>query len=321
MDAAPFAVALCMVALAVSGCSSTGGPSTASGSGATSTSLGKALAGLQVPVLKVGDWWNYTATGIGALSYVVSGESGGDYVMDTDNGDLAFFNALFDVSTLGAIRKSDLAGSQNDGKDRVEFFRWPMTDGKNWTTKWDNLPLAIKARQVGPERFQMTATRSNGTTYATYTYDNRTRWFTGITFHDEKGDPGFELKLQASGTAFPGTLKRWNIKGTLSGHNSGPVVGANSDFTVPDGSTDVQVSYTTVCGAGAFTIAVGPLGQGAQGTGYTNQGPCDGPHTATVPATPGMWGIAYNCAAQACDQSYQVYVRQLVTFGVGKAPA
>ena len=63
--------------------------------------------------------------------------------MDTAAPDRAFQDAREDVSRLGPQRKSDLAGSQGD--DRVQFFQWPLVDGKSWSTRWDHQPVTITA--------------------------------------------------------------------------------------------------------------------------------------------------------------------------------
>src|SRR5437868_1566344 len=99
-----------LTVLLLSGCAGSGPTSST-----TTAATAPAATGLAVPVLHVGDWWNFTSP-TGALSYVVSGESATEYTFDTDSSSLAFFNAQSDVSTLGPIRKADLAGSQGDGR-------------------------------------------------------------------------------------------------------------------------------------------------------------------------------------------------------------
>ncbi|MCA1811672.1 MAG: hypothetical protein LC623_06635 [Halobacteriales archaeon] len=317
MLARPLAAALLLASLALAGCVGREPATTTSAQAAT----GRAQPhGLLPPVLHVGDWWNYTAPG-GDLSYVVAADGGADYTMDTDNAGLAFFDALSDVSTLGPVRKSDLAGSQGDA--RVEFFKWPLTDGRNWTTTWDGLPVAISAKVDG-EVAQMTARRQNGTVFATYAYSNRTRWFTELDFKDDRGDSAFGLKLQAAGTGFPGKLLRYAVTPVAAGAPApAPRVGYNGGFTVPAGATDVYLAFSTACSPGVFFLFMGPLTQDAQSQGTLQYGPCDGPHATTVPvsATGGDWGIAFECDSPTnCTASYQVVVRTLTTFEAGQAP-
>jgi hypothetical protein len=201
--------------------------------------------------------------------------------MGTDSAGLAFFDARFDVSTLGAIRKSDLAGSQ--GQTRVAFFHWPLRDGLNWTTTWDAAPVTIKAKQTGAGQFGMTATRANGTVYATYGYDNKTGWLTEVDFKDSQGKSAFGYRLQASGHKFAGTTKRWDLVtvATLSGDLAAPPSQPGT-YEVPLTATDVYVSASVSCtqgvvnvGTSPFPFATGIAGLEPRGGGAGAQ-PCPG---------------------------------------------
>jgi hypothetical protein len=270
----PAAALLAVALLALPGCASKG----ATAPTAPAAAPGAHVHGLLPPTLRVGDWWNYTAPG-GALSYVVSADGGDDYTMDTDNPGLAFFSALSKVSTLGPISKADLSGSQ--GKDRVQFFQWPLTDGKNWTTTWDNLPVLISARVAG-DVAQMTAKRQNGTLYATYSYSNQTRWFTAIDFKDAKGQSAFALKLQASGKAFAGTIKRWDLQPVahLAGDLAAVPPPQPGSYQVPLSATDVYARVELACTAGVANVGTAPspfvggiAGADPRGGGVSGQ-PC-----------------------------------------------
>lgn len=310
--------AVFLLAILLAGCS---GGSTTSSSATLAPGQVSAPAGLRPPTLHAGDWWNYSSPS-GGLSYVVSADSGDDYTMDTDSAGVAFFNAKNDISTLGAIRKSDLAGSQ--GKERVQFFQWPLTDGKNWTTTWDGAPIAIKAKQAGEGRFTFLATRADGSTYATYAYDNKTHWFTELTFSDAKGNPGFTLTLQASGTAFPGNLVRASLTKLAAGNATGPL-GSNGNFE-PAKFSRIYVHYNLACSNGAYSVAVGPLAiNPVSGPGYAKQGQCSPPASDTsfvdVPAGSSNWGFSLDAAAPDLVYDYSVLGITLQTFAVGKAPA
>jgi hypothetical protein len=328
MSVRPLAALLALLLVALGGCMGKGGPAPAvsPGGGAHQDHA----AGLLPPTLQVGDWWNFTTPG-GALSYVVSAEGADDYTMDTDDAGLAFFNALSDVSTLGSIRKADLAGSQ--GKERVQFFQWPLTDGKNWTTTWDGLRIHIAAK-VSAEAAQLTAKRENGTLFATYSYSNRTRWLTAIDFKDERGESGFAMKLQASGSAFPGTLKRYTLAKVLEVASPAPQA---QTFTVPGGVTDVWLSYAATCtGNGDLTVALGPNPPvetapqpGLPSRGFTDREPCpkaivfQGPIGGPRGGGDG-WGLLVassdNPAAHDMALQMTAYFRTLTTFQAGKAP-
>lgn len=319
MVSRPLVAALLLASAALAGCA--GNVDTAaSGTSAQGTTAAARVHALFPPVLKVGDWWNFTAPG-GGLSYVVAADAGADYTMDTDNAGLAFFNALSDVSMLGAIRKSDLAGSQ--GQTRVEFLKWPLTDGKNWTTTWDGIPVRIAAKVDG-DAAHLTAKRQDGTVFATYSYSNRTRWLTEIDFKDEAGDTAFLLKLQASGTGFLGRLVRYELTPVAEEAPAPqPQVGYNGNFDVPAGATDVYLAFSTACNPGVFVLSMGPLAQDAQSQGTVQYGVCDGPRTIVIPVSAGggPWGIELRCTSPtSCVLTYQLLVRKLVSFEAGKAP-
>ncbi|HUR61377.1 MAG TPA: hypothetical protein VM286_03315 [Candidatus Thermoplasmatota archaeon] len=240
--------ALALLAVAGAGCS---GPEATPHSPEV---LAASKGGLQVPSLKVGDWWNFTTPG-GASTWVVAGETGEDYLMETDSPGLAYFNTQSDISTLGQIRKSDLAGSQ--GKDRVEYFQWPLMDGKDWTTTWDGAKVSIRAKMETPEKYSFVAKRENGTLYATYTYDNRTHWFGELDFKSPSGESGFVQKLQASGTAYAGTLAHWDLKVVVDAHSTlqSP---STSTYDVPLTATDVYVDTELHCTAGFAGAGTAP---------------------------------------------------------------
>lgn len=87
-----------------------------------------ATSGIQAPTWSLGDYWTWSSDEQGEVSYVVTGEEESDWIVDTTNEGVAFFHARFPVSTLGEIRKEDLAGSQP--ATRVQFFDWPLEEGK-----------------------------------------------------------------------------------------------------------------------------------------------------------------------------------------------
>lgn len=244
--------ALVLMLMALSGCSGKGGGLTVTGA-----LQGKPLGhGLEAPLLHVGDWWNFTTPG-GSSTWVITGDTGEDYTMETDSPGLAYFNTQSDISTLGQIRKSDLAGSQ--GKDRVEYFQWPLVDGKNWSTTWDGAKILIKAKMETPERYSFEARHENGTLYATYTFDNRTHWFGQIDFKGPDGQSGFLQKLQASGSAYQGTLAHWELKKQFEVHsNLASVTSTSQTYDVPVTVTDVYVDVELHCTSGAAGAGTAP---------------------------------------------------------------
>lgn len=326
------AAALALALLALAGCVGEGGSATtappaggASGAGAPGGPHA-GMGGLMPPVLKVGDWWNFTSPA-GAHSYVVSADSGSDYVLDTDSQDFAFYDARFDISMLGTMRKSDLAGSQGSG--RVEFLQWPLHDGRSWATTWDGVKLTVTAKVEG-DVARLTGAREDGTPYVTYIYSNRTRWFTGIDFKDEQGNSAFELKLQASGEGFPGRLVRWGLKEVLAREGDLPAAESGT-FQVSTSATDVYAQSILSCTTGHAMVAVGvAAGPHAAQQGY-------GPPGSTCPAQEAFagslgkpqdgdtWGYVLSSsgvpgAAPAGTFWLRVWERTLQEFEAGQTP-
>ncbi|MHB8633818.1 MAG: hypothetical protein ACYDBQ_07640 [Thermoplasmatota archaeon] len=308
-----FAVALFVVAL-LAGCAQHPAPAASSA---------PSPPPLLAPTWNVGDWWNYTSDD-GPATYVVSGATAADYIMDTDSRSLAFFNALSDVSTLGPIRKSDLAGSQ--GATRVEFFHWPLEDKASWNTTWDGLAVTIVSHQVAPGSFTFTAARSNGTRYASYAYDNATRWMRHVVFYDPSGAPSFHFDLAAMGTGYGGSLVRWNVSKIDEQHGS--PTAAFTGFPLPADGSEVYVSYAISCTQGAIYLEVGPLDQSAAGQGVSKNVACPGTASfaGSLGSNPGTqaqnWGVAHGDAPQATQGTLDdlVLVRKAFLFTAGKAP-
>ena len=294
----PGAAACLLLVSLLAGCagSSSGAPESSSGAPAVGTTS------LQAPSWSAGDWWNYTGTG-GAFTYVVTAVGGSDYTMATDSAGLAFFDARFDVSTLGAIRKADLAGSQ--GTTRVEFFHWPLRDNLTWTTTWDGESMGIKAKELGPGKFGMTATHQNGTVYATYTYDNKTSWLTEVDFKDGHGNSAFGFQLQTSGHKFAGNVKHWDLVTAVQivGDLAQPPP-APGTYEVPLTAFDVYVSATVACTQGTANIGTSPFPYVTGATGVETRGggagvqTCPGANTfsgsAGAPKAPAQGGTTEN---------------------------
>ena len=160
------------------------------------------------PTWEVGQWWTLESAQASApFTHVVSGEAGEDWILDTDSADIAFFDARYDISFLGPVRKADLAGSQ--GSARVEFLRFPLQAQLNWSTTWDDLPMRIHVKSVEDGEGRLTAMHENGTMYAQYTYSARQAYFTVFTFFEADGSTvSFEWTLQDAGKAFADPLVR-----------------------------------------------------------------------------------------------------------------
>ncbi|MHB1260595.1 MAG: hypothetical protein ACYC2H_02640 [Thermoplasmatota archaeon] len=280
---------------------------------------------LLAPEWAIGDSWTLTSDQGGTFSHVVSGDSGADWTMDTDNPDIAFFDAQGDISFLGKVRKSDLAGSQ--GTTRVEFLRFPLQANLSWSTTWDGNPTMIHVAKVADGKADLMAMRADGTTYATYTYDSKAGYFSRFTFFAPDGTTvGFEWSLQSSGSTFSGNLVRWALETVYETHGPFPGTGAQG-FSVEPGITDVHIQLAVSCTQGAFSLHVGEPAGYAEERGFSATGPCPASLNETAalvgPTETEQWGIAFTAVPQATQATLDLTVlkRTMTSFAVGQAPA
>ncbi|MEA3189605.1 MAG: hypothetical protein QOD77_187 [Thermoplasmata archaeon] len=229
---------------------------TAPATDSLTTAPGEAAAEvpLAAPTLRVGDWWNFTAPGLGPFTLVVAADAGSDWVFATDDPDAAFYDLRNDISYLGPQRKSDLAGSQ--GTERVKFLDFPLTDNKTWTTTWDHQPVTVRATRDG-DRFHLLA--SNATRpYVAYDYDPAVRWFTEMDFLQPDGS-SFVMSLQRSGGNYTGTLAHWQLDTLVEIHGDLASTPFGSQaYQVPAGTTDVWVDAELHCTAGFAGAGTAP---------------------------------------------------------------
>jgi hypothetical protein len=281
---------------------------------------------LLLPEWQVGDHWTLSSPQGGVFTHAVSGESGDDWVMDTDNPDTAFFDAQGDISFLGKVRKSDLAGSQ--GTTRVEFLRFPLQSGMSWSTTWDGAPTMIHVGEVADGEADLMAMRADGTTYAEYTYSDKAGYFSRFAFYDPAGTAiGFEWSLQASGASFGGQLVRWTLDELFTASGTIPSTGAaQTTFAVEPGYTDLWVAATIDCTAGALVVAFGPPDGPAHNRGYSANGQCPlvahDAYSVSAPPQSEQWGYVMTAPPTVTTGTIDLhlYGRTLSQFAVGQAP-
>lgn len=191
------------------------------------------------------------------MTYVVTAEQSADWVMETDSPERAFQDAHEDVSRLGPQRKSDLAGSQ--GSDRIEFFRWPLTDGLSWTTQWDDRPVTITAH-VTSAQAHLQAVDANGTKAYEYTYDPKVGWMRDMKRFAPDGSELFAGRLTASGHNWTGNVARWDLDAIVArtGTLASPA-NEHGTFEVPLAATDVWASLHLSCTTGTLNLGVAPM--------------------------------------------------------------
>ncbi|MBW3581821.1 MAG: hypothetical protein KY455_01865 [Euryarchaeota archaeon] len=246
--------------------------------------------GLIPPEWDYGDWWRYENTAGEQTAYVVTNDTDATWTVDTDSESTAFFDARFDISFVGTLRKPDLAGQQGD--DWVEYIKWPLKDGIEWTTKWDGVERTVRATERDTMVFTMEAYEGDRLAVR-YTYDHDIRWFTSMMFFDTDGSE-FGMRLVESGHDFDGTLYRYTLEEAWSG--AGPdatgVGGtAGPTFEVSEAHTDIWVGYTLDCQHGVFSIAVAPVADAQSGWRDDRTCPQNATVEAATPTVPGTWSI------------------------------
>lgn len=331
----PFAL---LLGALLAGCSDAGSDAPPSGTGDAMTHHGSMPAGthLLAPNATLGDYWTWTSPQVdGPYTSVIAAEQGDDWVMATDHPDIAFFDARSDIASLGAVRKSDLAGSQ--GSTRVQFFDFPLTANKTWSTTWDEDPMSLRVLEVSGGVADIEARRADGTLYAAYTYDDAKGYFGEIAYYDDTGTTvGFEAKITASGRGFSGDLIRWTYETVFE--QSGPIGGPGfaQNFPVPLTATDVYAELAVECTSGTFIAGVAPLpvvttaaGVDDRGTGTTSGacplsmadfGPVGEPRQTVPESTEEQWGFsAFADATAAGTFTLNIYVRTQELFQVDSA--
>lgn len=320
-------VAFLLAAAVLAGCS--GAPDTepaGRSTGPGAHGMHEAATHILGPEWQVGDYWTLESPqqDSGPFTHVVSGESGDDWLMDTDSPVIAYFDARFDISLLGKVRKSDLAGSQ--GSTRVEFLKFPLSTGLNWTTTWDGETMRVHAVDVKDGKALLQATRANGTLYADYTYDSKVGYFSQFRFYLPDGvSPQFEWTLRQSGSGFAAPLMRWTLETLFS--TTGPIPsGSLGSFFVEPVYTDIWIDSRLDCLTGAVALAVGPFTGPAEDRGYSATGPCpiqaQDAYAIASPAQAEQWGAALTTAPTTSGTlDLAVFGRTAVQFNAGQAPA
>lgn len=185
-------------------------------------------ATIGAPTWAVGDAWTMssadatTGTTTTTTMVVTAASGGGSYMLDATNEQIAIWDALMDISYVGKIRASDLAGHQQG--TAVKFFDFPLTDGKKWTATWDGLEIQLtatlnkaiptpKGTQVG---FDIVGTHE-GATYVTYDYVPALKWWSHLDF------PQYATRVDAFTTNWTGDTIRGAATELLRLENAAPV--------------------------------------------------------------------------------------------------
>lgn len=317
----PRVLALAALALlvATAGCTGGGdpddtqdpGPPEADGEPANGTAL-------EAPSWSLGDSWTYRGADGDELTWAVTGDAGSDWIVDTTDRELAFFDARDDVSWLGEVRKDDLAGSQ-DG-DRVRFFEWPLEPGKTWTTPWDGVQREVTVDRVEDGTAHLTA-RQDGRVAVEYTYNADVGNAGRFTFYDENGTTLYDLELVDSGSEIGEPAVRWSLRTgvDLEGSFGTEPASEGIEFEVPEGATDLWLDLRIDCPSGTYDF-----GFGGNETGYRNQDACPAEVDETGPVaedpSPGSYEGGFAASSPGGEGSYRalLLVRTLEEVPVGE---
>jgi len=198
-----------------------------------------------------GQWWRFHISGGGASgtdTRVVVGDNGFSWDVGTNNDDTAYFDALLDVSTVGPIRKADLAGEQHGTP--VLYYQWPLDVNRTWSTTWDGVTRDVRVigpdvARVGGKVMNATALEATeaGRVAVRYDYAPEVGWYTRVEFIGQGG--GFRLDLEDFGTNYNGTISTATVKDVYHDSAHGPLQ-PQHDFTVDAGATflEMQVRLT-----------------------------------------------------------------------------
>lgn len=256
--------------------------------------------------LEVRQWWRYRLPAFEDTRVVVA-DVGSNYIVGTANDQVAYFEASFDISNIGRIRKADLAGEQQG--TLVEYYRFPLVANATWSTAWDDVTRTV--RVLGP-----TTASVGGRTFAAmglearegdrvavrYDYVPEVGWFSRLDFINADGST-FGLALTAFGRQYNGTVSEARITTLYEDAASGPLTPAGQ-FDVPQGTTWVDVQGLLTGDAAAYDLGFrDPAGQ----TYRLQVGPCTAnctlPFNLTLPGVPGTWGFLAAGAVQGAMRS------------------
>ncbi|HVM45477.1 MAG TPA: hypothetical protein VM582_06035 [Candidatus Thermoplasmatota archaeon] len=248
---------------------------------------------VDVPAWNVGDAWSMVSRWQGderRFHLVVTGVDAEGYVVETTDERMAGYDAMVDVSYIGRIRAADLAGSQEGTP--VQFFAFPLEDGRTWSARWDGLTVALTATK-GARGFDILGL-VDGEPYVAYDYVPDLRWWSKVEFLRE----GYTLSVERVETGWTGTTVTATAKKVFEGGPAAPVASsATGSFTIDEGQS---YGVATLVGGGtrwarAFQL-IDPSGAPYGSTSISNvdtegAGPRRVFLSEQFPPTPGEWRV------------------------------
>jgi hypothetical protein len=249
----------------------------------------------EAPEWSVGDAWAVVSRGAGEEErgfLVVTAADSGSYTIGTSSEQAAGWDAIHDVSYIGRIRAHDLAGHQQG--EPVQYFDFPLAEGKTWSTKWDGFEVVLTATKT-PRGFDIVGL-ADGAPYVEYDYSPEMKWWTRL--HFVQGDYG--LTIERLQPEWRGTLASGTGKVVYEAASETPAAmsGGSGAFTIDEGQT---FAMATLSGGGShWARAFGltdPSGMPYPTTSIENaeaegMGPRGVFLQERLPPTPGQWHVA-----------------------------
>jgi hypothetical protein len=263
------------------------------------------------PLWLPGDAWAITTHGDTEEQavLVVTVASGESYNLATTSESMAAWDAMLDVSYVGRIRASDLAGFQRD--QPVKYFDFPLEEGKSWTTTWDGLEITLTATK-GARGFDIVGTTAEGAEYVTYDFVPDLKWWSHIEFVE-----GYGFRVDRFTSEWRGELAQATANLVFEMSSTAPTLNPGSGaFTIAEGQSFAMVSLS----GGGQTWARGFALLQPDGTPYlTSTGNFESSEGAggyfvseRLPPTPGQWHItaptAHDPAGTASVRVHEVAI-------------
>lgn len=265
-----------------------------------------------LPEWTKGMYWEFQHSVDGEPSdvatYVVTDVGASTYTLDVNNKQTAFFDALMDISFVGEIRKSDLAGQQ--GGNAVAMFEFPLTGDKEWTTTWDGDQLNMKSSNMGPMQFHVMGHRtSDDQMVVEYHYNALKSWFEYIIFYNgTTGAESFRMSLNSHGDDFRGDVYRYTLGETRVFAATAADSGIH-DVEFDAEWNELRVQYDFICNGDA------------QGQSFVGFNTPEKAQQNPFPMMPGVnepdYGSAHNCADGATYTGIDVMANEGGTWQMG----
>ncbi len=241
---------------------------------------------LEAPTWVLGQSWTYTTIDDEVFDVVVALDAGADWELHTNDIEVAWYHFGDDISYLGKVRKSDLAGSQ--GSERVKFFDFPLEHEKTWSTTWDGESVTLTAHGVDAG-FHIVAMAGEAM-FAEYTYSREAGFFDSLMFYNlTTGDEQWGLELTGTDAEFTGNVYRYVDQEVLYDVEY-TTPGATTGTINIDDETELLISVAVDC-----DDAAGAMGAGLQPpdeNGNAQPGP---PSPVEYPGQPDVKGYFGFC--------------------------